>query len=86
MSDITYPRSKITALKFFLSEYPEHENGSEAIFDQIMENPDFLGQCMIWEPFEDKPYDWVRGQISALADTFDIEFAELENRIRREAK
>lgn len=59
--------AKEVATQHFLSSYP-FEEAHEA-FDEIMEDPEVLDECVIWEPFTHYSYSTLAEWISDHAET-----------------
>lgn len=59
--------AKEVAVNHFLSEYLCDE--AHEAFDSIMEDPEVLDECVVWEPFEHYNYQTLAEWISDHAET-----------------
>lgn len=65
--------AKEVAVNHFLSEYLCDE--AHEAFDEIMENPEILDECVIWEPFTHYNYgtlaEWMSDHAETVQETMD---------------
>ena len=65
--------AKEVAINHFLSDY--HWVEGHVAFDEIMENPEILDECVIWEPFTPYNYgsiaEWMQDHAETVQEAMD---------------